>query len=42
MANDKLAEGVRKFTEDTIKLQNLIIQKLLGLNNKKIKSFHTI
>lgn len=27
MATEKLAEGIRKFTEDTIKLENMIITR---------------
>jgi transaldolase len=27
MASEKLAEGIRKFTEDIVKLENLILKK---------------
>ena len=33
MATEKLAEGIRKFTEDLVKLENIIIKRLQGKKN---------
>jgi len=39
MATEKLAEGIKKFTEDIIKLEKLLEKELLGLPTKPLHTF---
>ena len=35
MANDKLSEGIRKFAADSIKLENILKEKIAKINGPK-------